>query len=291
MDGAFTARCLLLFGTLIALDGAAAKSSSPVRVLRSTVVDCVADSDASASSSDCLQLAVAWVHGVPKGAKPSVDEILTGPQFIQTVMGRFGAHSPEVFDAIARYLGRWVTKKSKRKPLAKAALDRLFQAGLILTHSLEEDVSLTVTIERRVAALGYSFFRETGKRVVVTSGSRTPESQAKAMHTKHRLGVRLSRFYRSAAAKEIEIAFRAAAQSGADREAIIAAGADVIRQQMARGVYISKHLMHDAVDIRSRDLTRRQKSLFRRLAREHGFRVLLETRPPHFHLSLAKPQA
>ena len=60
---------------------------------------------------------------------------------------------------------------------------------------------------------------------------------------------------------------------------------------MDRGVFISKHLLDDAVDIRSRNLNRREKALFRKLARARGFRVLLETRPPHFHLSISNPEA
>jgi hypothetical protein len=210
---------------------------------------------------------------------------------VDDITSRFRLHASLVFDAITIYLGRRIQRQGKKKKLSQIALDHLFQAGLIRCHTLLDDVSLTAAIERRVAKLGCAYYREVGRPLVVTSGSRSPEAQASAMYRKLRLGVRLSKFYRSKAAREIEKAFLTAMESKAARAVVIDAGAKVIREQMARGVFISKHLLDDAVDIRSRNLNRRQKSLFRRLARELGFRVLLETRPPHFHLSVSNPEA
>ncbi|MEC8022689.1 MAG: hypothetical protein VX223_02055 [Myxococcota bacterium] len=294
MERQFLVHRWLILGLLACPLLATASNTSPVRVLRSAVADC---SNSTAESSEqtrveaCLRLDIAWVHNVPRGAKPFVDVVHTGASMIEEVSDRFRSHAPDVFDAIAIYLGRRIQRGGKRRALAQAALERLFLAGLILCHRLEENVSLTLAIERRVAKLGFSFFRETGKKLVVTSGSRSAEAQAKAMHTKQRLGVKLTRLYKGKSAREIERAFDEVRKKGGSRDQIIAAGARVIREQMARGDYISKHLMHDAVDIRSRNLSRKHKSLFRKLARQHGFRVLLETRPPHFHLSIAAPEA
>ena len=210
---------------------------------------------------------------------------------IDDITTRYRLHASLVFDAITAYLGKNIQRRGKKKKLSQRALDQLFDAGLIRCHTLLEDVSLTAAIERRVAKLGCAYYREVGRQLVVTSGSRTPEAQAAAMYRKLRLGVRLSKFYRSKAAREIEKAFLVATAARKGRAAIIDAGVHVIRAQMKRGVFISKHLLDDAVDIRSRNLTRRQKALFRRLARDVGFRVLLETRPPHFHLSVSNPEA
>jgi hypothetical protein len=60
--------------------------------------------------------------------------------------------------------------------------------------------------------------------------------------------------------------------------------AGVIETQLSRGIVLSKHLLGLAVDIRSRNLSSREKNLLRKAAEPHASRVIEETRPPHFHV-------
>lgn len=266
----------------------------PVRVVGSTVTTCPANQALVGPVRDgvpCLKLRLRWSVGTSEKKLQETHAVYSGPGMVDDITARYRLQAPMVFDAVAIHLGRNIQRRGKRKVLAQKALDQLFEADLIRCHRLLEDVSLTAAIERRVARLSFAYYRETGKQLVVTSGSRSPQAQASAMYRKLRLGVRLSKFYRSSAAREIEKAFLVAKGAGASRDAIVAAGAAIIRAQMDRGVFISKHLLDDAVDIRSRNLNRREKALFRKLARARGFRVLLETRPPHFHLSISNPEA
>jgi len=130
------------------------------------------------------------------------------------------------------------------------------------------------------------FRRRTGQRLHVTSGTRTPDQQARAMYDKIRLGQRLTRLYRDYdAASEIQTAYRRNRRQG--RAATVRAMAAVIRTQMGRGCYISRHLYASAVDVRSRNLSRRNRRVFRSVVQSvGGVQLLEEGTPPHFHLQL-----
>jgi hypothetical protein len=121
---------------------------------------------------------------------------------------------------------------------------------------------------------------------VITSGTRTPREQADAMYQKIRLGQRLTRLYADAdAATEIQAAYRAHQRAG--RDACVGAMARVITAQMARGLFISRHLHASAVDVRSRDMTRRQRRTFVAVVAQFPqIELIDEGVPPHFHLEL-----
>ena len=135
------------------------------------------------------------------------------------------------------------------------------------------------------------FHRRTGRQLVITSGYRTAGEQAAAMYTRARQGKwRLLRLYsKTDLALEVYQAYRKARRRKRGRKATVAAIAAVIRRQMKQGKYISAHLHHGAVDIRSRGMSRRQRYLFLRLARAiPGARLVIrEQRPPHWHVELS----
>jgi hypothetical protein len=107
------------------------------------------------------------------------------------------------------------------------------------------------------------------------------------MYQKLRQGDNLVRLYRNRrAASEVQMAYTRSRGPTIPRETIVQEMAGVIEGQIEQGVYLSRHLVDGAVDVRSRDLTRRQKRAFRAAVRsEPRVRVMLERRPPHFHLS------
>ncbi len=156
-------------------------------------------------------------------------------------------------------------------------------------YTCEDDVRLGPRMERTMEEIATEFRRRTGRRLHVTSGTRSPDQQARAMYDKIRLGQRLTRLYRDyEAASEIQGAYRRHRRRG--RAVTVRAMADVIRGQIGRGCYVSRHLYASAVDVRSRNLSRRHRRIFRSVVRSvGGVELLEEGRPPHFHLQLRNP--
>ncbi len=153
-------------------------------------------------------------------------------------------------------------------------------------YSVEAGVELGPAMERVVERIAREFHRRTGRELVVTSGTRSSREQAEAMYDKMVLGQRLTRLYRDYdAAAEIQDAYRANRRRG--RAACVAAMARVIDAQVRRGRYISRHLHASAADVRSYDLSRRERRVFEEIVR--GMRevsLLAEGVPPHYHLQL-----
>jgi len=150
--------------------------------------------------------------------------------------------------------------------------------------TMEPDVVLSPALRNTVAQLAVAFRAASGRTFHVTSGVRTPLEQAEAMFDKLANGASLTGLYRDyEAARQIEQAYQRARRSG--RVRCVAAMTRVLTSQIARGLYISRHLYSGAVDVRSRDMTPRERRTFRTVAtRQRGVRVLEEGRPPHFHL-------
>lgn len=59
----------------------------------------------------------------------------------------------------------------------------------------------------------------------------------------------------------------------------------VIDTQISKMSYISKHLKKGAVDVRSKDMTVAEKAHFKTAATGIATKIILETIPPHFHLT------
>lgn len=148
---------------------------------------------------------------------------------------------------------------------------------------------LSVDIIDVIKPLGVRFYCNAvpNKTMVVTSGRRTTASQADAMYTKLTLGDDIVGLYRNkTAAKQIVDAYSKAVKeklSANDTKAAIQTALDT---QVAAGTYISSHLNAKAFDIRSRDLSGAQKTTFSKIGNEYCRKVILEGKPPHFHLEI-----
>lgn len=128
-------------------------------------------------------------------------------------------------------------------------------------------------LERKVSKTADRYYGKTGKRLLVTDGPRTARDQAKRMRYKIEAGegVRLYRDRRSA--NEILDAYERAPEDP------ISEMERVINEQMARGVFISKHLQNNAVDFRVRGVDEDE------LRDSIGDATLLkEGKPPHYHV-------
>ena len=153
-------------------------------------------------------------------------------------------------------------------------------------YRLEPGVRLGEDMRPVIARIADDFHRRTGRGIVITSGTRSSREQADAMFDKLRLGQRLTSLYLDFdAASEIEAAYRASQRRG--RAPCVAAMARAIDAQMRRGRFISRHLHASAADVRSRDMTRRQRRTFEQVvAAIPEVSLLAEGTPPHFHLQL-----
>lgn len=158
-----------------------------------------------------------------------------------------------------------------------------------LHHRVLPHVELPLELEEAVARVARRFFKLARQPLVITSGPRTPEGQALAMYHKLVQGASLRRLYRKTeAAEEIRAAYLEGRRARKQHDAIIADMAQVIRQQMERGLYVSPHLKAGAVDIRSRNLRQAAKAALRRAVSSfRGMRLIREEKiPPHFHLEV-----
>ena len=113
--------------------------------------------------------------------------------------------------------------------------------------------------------------------IVVTSGIRTPRKQAKAMFTKIELGDDLLKIYKddTFAQKIID------SYPNLDK-------AERIVSEYAKAGGGSSHLRGMGVDIRTRDLTESQKQELVQAVKDMGDSPLLESTPPHLHITLKK---
>jgi len=106
----------------------------------------------------------------------------------------------------------------------------------------------------------------------VNSGYRDARSQAQAMLTKVRLGDDLVKLY------------------GEKVRMLLSLPLDVdtwtrtIQAMADRGIYISRHMRGDALDLRTRHMAPMQVQLLWRAVIQAGGRPLLESQPPHLHV-------
>jgi len=113
--------------------------------------------------------------------------------------------------------------------------------------------------------------------IVVTSGIRSPLAQTRAMFEKIRLGDDLIAIYKDDTfAQKIIDSYPNESQGVA------------IVEEYARGGGGSTHLRGLGVDLRTRDKTPEQVQLMKETVESMGDFALIESKPPHLHISLKK---
>jgi hypothetical protein len=155
-------------------------------------------------------------------------------------------------------------------------------------YTRNEGVEIPAAVEPKLQALAAAYQRETGKTLVITDGTRLPATQAALMLRNLERGDNVVRGYANkSAAAAVRAAWRAARDEGRGEAEKLAVIVEVIAAQVARGDYVSKHLREGAVDVRCMDMSRAERAVFRRLAREMRIAVVDEsgTATPHFHLN------
>ncbi|WP_437755489.1 hypothetical protein [Sorangium sp. So ce1389] len=147
-------------------------------------------------------------------------------------------------------------------------------------------VTLPAKIAAKLEQIDRGYARRTREHLVITSGTRDANRQARAMFTKLRLGEDLLQLYRNkAAVQEIKKAYQASSRK--PPEQVVAAMEAVIQDQIDRGIYVSAHLRRGAVDVRNRTMSSKERRAFLESAAEvEGVLVIDETTPPHYHLQI-----
>lgn len=179
-------------------------------------------------------------------------------------------------------------EEAARPPLSPPRLEKSTPRGKPPAWSALNDVTLPDPVADKVDAIDEAYFRRTGKHVTVTSGTRDAARQAKAMYKMLRLGGDPMQLYRNKeAAREIKQAYERARGARKEPDDVVAAMHEVIKSQIARGVYISAHLRAGAVDVRNRDMSSADKKAFVAAVNEaKGVTLLEESAPPHWHLQV-----
>ncbi|MDF7821832.1 hypothetical protein P1X15_29725 [Runella sp. MFBS21] len=137
---------------------------------------------------------------------------------------------------------------------------------------------------------------EFGKELVITSNTRTPLSQAKAMynHCEAKYNQNAHNLTSYAAYKKpwvdaIYGAFKQGKDNKETHEQVIKRMETVIQSQMNQGNYISNHLLNTARDIQTKHFSKEELSTLKTLINKHQELFLNDetrTKQPHFHLHL-----
>lgn len=139
-------------------------------------------------------------------------------------------------------------------------------------------------IADKVEAAGAEFRRETGKTMVVNSGTRSAMGQAKAMYDKFSAGVSGTDYKNQAALKEIKDVYVAGREAGQSESQIVADMGKIISKQIDGGIYISRHLTNGAIDIKINDLAPSERKALKDAVRRAGGTIHSESKPPHLHV-------
>lgn len=147
-------------------------------------------------------------------------------------------------------------------------------------------IILPPAVEKKVNEIADAFFNLTKKKIVITDGTRTAAQQAVQVFNKIQAN-NLTIYTNHKAAQEIKVAFDLARLQGKSKADTLKAMAAVIETQVQRGVFISRHLTGKAFDVRNKDMTPKQQSIFQQVTQTvGGVTVLPEGKPPHFHVQL-----
>lgn len=151
-------------------------------------------------------------------------------------------------------------------------------------------VYLTGPIRDVLRPIAYGYYLLTGKDLVMKSGLRKPETQARLMYEKAKRGSSALGIYNWTLRKPIEDAYEEKTKASAGEQATIDAITAIIQAQMNRHDYISKHLTGRAFDVRNRTMNRCEKEVFEAVVKvvlgsTHGHLIGNEPGgPPHFHV-------
>ncbi len=148
-------------------------------------------------------------------------------------------------------------------------------------YNVAKDILMTKKLEKKLVEVAKIYFEEKKTKLYITSGYRPPERQSQVIYNniagKGEPRVRAT-YNDKLAIEQILAAYHANKNNS---QKAIDAMTEIIAKQVKRGVFISKHLLSNAIDIKA---TANFKSLGRAAAQVGG-RIITEG--DHFHMELA----
>lgn len=224
---------------------------------------------------------------------------LTGAQE-PTESAEHAATAPSAHAPIATPTARPIAKPAARKGRADRARQaaEIRPSGPALRHARRgarieiraRDLRLDGEAMDRLERIAARYYERTRRSLVVTGGMRPPQLQARLMYEKLAHGDDLLKLYENqAAVLEIRAVYRSGVARRVPKSILIKSLRKTIAEQLARGVYVSRHLSAGAADVRSRGMSASQEQAIRAaVAAEPGVQLLDERSgaEPHFHLDL-----
>ena len=151
-------------------------------------------------------------------------------------------------------------------------------------YVLKSGVVLSSKILAKVKRIADKYYAKAKRKITVTSGTRSAKAQAKAMYGKLAAGGSMSIYKDKASAKDVKNAYSDGKKAEESKAQIVKRMAKVIEGQVKKGKYLSKHLRAGAIDVRSRDMSSKEKEYFRQAMKGVAKSFILEKKPPHWHL-------
>jgi len=175
--------------------------------------------------------------------------------------------------------GRWVKTAADRAGLRGEQPIRGFR---------KQDPSLHIPhpLSDKLNGFADDFYLSTGRDLVVTSGSRNPVGQAKAMFEKFSDGASGDDYVNQKALKEIRDAYDEGAAAGLSKDEVVENMRSIIQSQVNSGIFVSKHLNNGAADVSVTGLNSKERRQLYKSARASGFKVHPEGHPRHLHVEL-----
>src|SRR5690606_13170758 len=116
------------------------------------------------------------------------------------------------------------------------------------TWDARDGIELNALLRDRIGEVAAIYHAKTRRTLEITSGYRSPSRQAAAMYVKLAAGGSLAIYKNQSLVEPLRKAYRDGRKKRWKRERIIAAMADVLEAQVARGVYLSRHMRGRAFD-------------------------------------------
>ncbi len=159
------------------------------------------------------------------------------------------------------------------------------QNNFVKHYLLGEGVILSAAIKLKIGQIADRYFKATGEDIVITSGRRTFLQQAEEMYDNRLRRGRFGNFKAKRMIAILEDIFKQGTNDQKTKTEITQEMSQIISIFAKRGIFISKHIIDGAVDVRSRDMkTSKQREAFRMAASGIATSVILESNPPHWHL-------
>jgi LysM repeat protein len=149
-------------------------------------------------------------------------------------------------------------------------------------YRIRPGVSLSDDAKAKLNLIGQEYSKRSGGKVFeVTSGTRTPYSQADAMYTKITLRDNFSEYKNKKAVNEVLDAYKQAKADNKSPQQIKQAMAQTIENQTKQGIYISRHLRGGAIDVSLKGLN--EQAFKESVKAVTGQEPLYEGKPRHYH--------